>query len=347
MWFVSIGLAGAAGWWAGERALRRPSDPLISNSDTTYVVETGTLGRSVRLVATATWPATIAVAPGLTGTVTSVSAPVDGVLTAGARLYSVDLYPVTVAQGLVPSFRELKNGEKGEDVAQLQRQLVTGGYLDSDPDGEFGSATTAAVRAWQRDLGVDDSGVVPKGALVFLPELPARIELPVDVRVGSQLASDSVTVRVLESQPRFVIPLSTNQRQLVPMDGEVRVTNSDGVWVGRIAEAREPTADTIELILEGAEGGEAICSPNCDAVPVGATSNFEAEIIVVPSATGPIVPVAAIETQANGNTGVREAATEQWIPINIVVSDGGLAVVEGLVAGTHIILAHGTSSSPS
>ena len=49
---------------------------------------------------------------------------------------------------------------RGEDVAQLQRELRSLGYLRSAPDGVFGPQTASAVRAFQRDQGLPADGVV-------------------------------------------------------------------------------------------------------------------------------------------------------------------------------------------
>ena len=48
----------------------------------------------------------------------------------------------------------LKNGSKGEDVKKLQTKLGV------DPVGTFGPKTEAAVKAWQKDNGLKDDGIV-------------------------------------------------------------------------------------------------------------------------------------------------------------------------------------------
>lgn len=54
----------------------------------------------------------------------------------------------------------LKLGEKGDAVARLQRQLVTKGFLDAQPDGAFGPMTEEAVKTAQKALGLEVDGVV-------------------------------------------------------------------------------------------------------------------------------------------------------------------------------------------
>lgn len=56
----------------------------------------------------------------------------------------------------------LKKGSKGEQVKALQRMLYAMGYnLGSNPiDGDFGSKTDAAVRAYQKSKGLTVDGIV-------------------------------------------------------------------------------------------------------------------------------------------------------------------------------------------
>ena len=71
----------------------------------------------------------------------------------------------------------MAEGDEGTDVRQLERNLVALGH---DPDGdievddEYDWATTAAVRDWQEALGLDETGALEPGQVVFLPGPPGR-----------------------------------------------------------------------------------------------------------------------------------------------------------------------------
>lgn len=49
---------------------------------------------------------------------------------------------------------------QGEEVAYVQGRLRRLGYLKSQPDGDFGAETLAAVQALQKRFGLESDGVV-------------------------------------------------------------------------------------------------------------------------------------------------------------------------------------------
>ena len=91
----------------------------------------------------------------------------------GEVLYRVNGAPVVLLYGATPDYRVLAADMRGVDVAQLNRDLVALGYEDSrDVDAswdEFSWATTSAVEKLQHHFGVDGTGRLPLGAVVFLP----------------------------------------------------------------------------------------------------------------------------------------------------------------------------------
>jgi hypothetical protein len=63
----------------------------------------------------------------------------------------------------------LAEGDSGARVRRLQRALASLGY-EVTPDGEFGPGTTAAVRAFQEDAGLDADGVAGSATVSALNE---------------------------------------------------------------------------------------------------------------------------------------------------------------------------------
>lgn len=81
--------------------------------------------------------------------------------------------PVVALDGALPAWRSLSTSSTdGADVAQLEAALVALGYdpaLKVTVDNHFDSATRTTVKAWQQGLGVEVTGTVKLGSVVFLP----------------------------------------------------------------------------------------------------------------------------------------------------------------------------------
>ena len=88
-----------------------------------------------------------------------------------------------------------EEGDSGQDVAQLQAKLSALGYNPGAADGDFGADTTAAVKAFQRDRGLEDDGVV--GPATF------RAIFGRDMTVSRDVSTAAVR-RVIQTAMRYV-----------------------------------------------------------------------------------------------------------------------------------------------
>ena len=79
-----------------------------------------------------------------------------------------------------PDVALLTRDEEGENkVRKMQRRLMELGYLKTEPDGLFGSETLKALKKFQKDQGLEESGVLDedtKGALYPRPEVTTAPE---------------------------------------------------------------------------------------------------------------------------------------------------------------------------
>ena len=66
------------------------------------------------------------------------------------------------------SYTVLRRGDKNDQVQVMQRYLATMGYLNSTPDGQFGSATERAVKLFQEANGLSADGIAGSGTLSIL-----------------------------------------------------------------------------------------------------------------------------------------------------------------------------------
>lgn len=128
----------------------------------------------------------------LSGTITWL--PEEGAeIRRGRALFEVDNEPAILMYGDVPAYRELSSGvADGPDVKQLEANLAELGF-DAEGsmtvDDEYTSATSEAVSDWQESLGLDETGSVELGRVIFQPG--ARRVGNLEVELGSSADSAS------------------------------------------------------------------------------------------------------------------------------------------------------------
>jgi len=114
--------------------------------------------------------------------VVEIPAPGSGVITSGVAegdvvergdvIADLDGEPVVAFLGDVPMWRALSSDVEGDDVLQLETNLVALGF---DPDGEvvvddvFDTATTDMVELWEESLGLEATGEVPVERVAVIP----------------------------------------------------------------------------------------------------------------------------------------------------------------------------------
>ena len=337
-WAVPVAIvAGVAGW--ALHAVLSPPDDVLSASDYAVVrVQPGTVSHSIRLNTSVEWSAELVAPNQAAGTVTTVGWQSGKRAEPGDTLYTVDLRPVVVAEGDVPAFRDLSSGARGDDVAQLQRLLADLGYPVWAEDGVFGWALDSAVRSWQRDLGLTPDGVVRRGDVIFVPELPTRLSLDPELAVGTNLTGGEPAVQVLPPAPTFTIVLPEAQARLVTPGMPVEINYPGGTWSAEIGEVRRGTGSDgpggMSAILTS-EAGADICGDDCDEITIDAETLLDSTIHLVPETTGLTVPAAALATTAAGQTVVVLESGELQ-PVTVVTAARGMAVVEGVADGARV-----------
>jgi len=134
---------------------------------TTGTVERGTLSGTTAQTGKLTRPAGPPIGGPVAGTLTEV--PATGTaLHARDVLYRVDNAPVVFFEGELPQWRPFEAGmAKGPDVRQLEANLQAWGYLGVAADEVFDWRTTKAVRDWQRDAGLERTGTIELGRVLF------------------------------------------------------------------------------------------------------------------------------------------------------------------------------------
>lgn len=336
-WALTVLVGTGVGWFAGRATFVPPQVAEGSAPVQTFTVADGTVGSSTELTATASWPVSPSGSGAGSGTITSVGVTGGATVSAGDVLYTLDLRPVVIAQGAVPAFRDLGQGATGADVAQLEQFLVGQGLFSGTPDERFTASTAAAVRQWQRRLGVEQSGFVGAGDLVFAAELPARVVLDPQIKVGAVLSGGEPVLGVAAPLPQFVIVANPDQRSSLPTTGTaVRVEAEGQVWDAVVGDIAYGDAELI-LTLTALDGG-AVCGEQCGLLPFTTdVLRYPAIVEEIPEVTGPMVPLSAVGSDAGGSAYVTTPDGHR-IPVSVVASDGSRSVVEGVEVGDVVAL---------
>jgi hypothetical protein len=272
----------------------------------------------------------------------------------GQVLYRVDGAPVVLLYGSTPAYRALAEGPTaadvtGADVAQLNHDLVALGYVDkADVDSawdEFSWATKAGVEKLQKHLGVDQTGELSLGDVVFLPTA-ARVTT-VSANLGGQATGPVMTA---SSTARTVsVALDADLQSEVKAGDRITITLPDGsttpgrvTSVGKVATAPSSNSggsDSSPTVPVTIRPTDPAATGSLDQAPVQ---------VAITERTVPNVlaaPVTALLALAGGGYAVEVAnadGTRHLVPVSPGLFDDAAGLVQvtgsGLAAGQHVVV---------
>ncbi|MEP7113113.1 MAG: peptidoglycan-binding protein [Ilumatobacteraceae bacterium] len=269
----------------------------------------------------------------ITQTITSIIG-VNAAVQQGDVLYTVDGTPVVALDGALPAWRSLSTAsDDGKDVGQLETSLVALGYdpdLKVTIDNHFDSATRTMVKAWQGGLGVEATGTVALGAVVFLPTSTTVSSVG---RVVGDTVGDGDTVLTLAAPTQEVlvdVPAG-DEAQVIPgltVDiGDVRGT------VSRLRSADRDGAVIVEAVVVPATPIEN--ASNGTSVKVTITLQNEAGAL--------IAPAEALVSRLDGTYAVQAQTPDgstKWLTVELLGVSGGNVAIRGtdVSEGTVLLL---------
>ncbi|TDC22668.1 peptidoglycan-binding protein [Streptomyces sp. 8K308] len=264
--------------------------------------------------------------------------PVDAgaTLVPGQVIVEVSGRPVFVLPGVLPAYRDLAPGARGDDVAQLQEALRSLGHdTGGDELGAFGTGTSRALTDLYTDVGYEppsattegagpamsDAPLLPAGEVVYLADFPARVD-HVSTPVGAEVTGPVMTISAGDLLVRG--SLQPHQRDLVRTGQEVQLLSE---LTGETAGGRVTmVAET--MAVDGAPSGARPEQDGPDGGPPGFALVVTPEEPLAPGWAGQdvrltveaattedevlVVPVSAISARANGE-----------IFVQVVEPDGG------------------------
>jgi peptidoglycan hydrolase-like protein with peptidoglycan-binding domain len=253
------------------------------------------------------------------GTSTTVTNRVDGTITAladegsvvkrGQVLYRVDDEPIVLLQGTLPAYRPLRPGVEGADVKQLEQNLKALGYTGFTVDETYNAATAAAVKKWQKKLGLTQTGMVEPGRVVYQPG-PIRVEAR-QASVGAPAQPGEAVLKVTGTDRVVTVKLATTDQRLAKKNAKVTLTLPDG-------STKDGTITKVQTIVE-AEGQN-------DVTKIEVT-------IAMPAVTG--FDSASVDTAFTAS--VRENVLTVPVAALLALAEGGYGVEVVTSAGSHLI----------
>jgi hypothetical protein len=356
-WLVVLVVVVAAGAVTGvalAAAFRGSGSPGRGNSGygtSTAAVSRQTLTQQITVSATLGYAGSYAVtgkgggAPGHGGAATLTWLPPQGrVISQGGVLYRVNNHrPVYLLYGKVPAWRPLAKGMKGQDVSQLNHDLVGLGHANRTDIAArgwdyFSWDTRYALRKLKAKLGINGAiGTLPLGSAIFEPSA---------LRVAAVSAS-------LGSPATGPIFTATSARQQVTIDldgaeqGEVKVgdtvsialpngTNTPGVItsVGKVATTSASGSTTVPVAVS-------LKHPKAARGLTSAPVNVTITTISVPNVL--VVPVGALLAQPGGGFAVEVAGPHGHHLVHVTTGlfDSAAGKVQvsgaGLAAGQRVV----------
>ena len=286
---VVAGIAGAVWWFGGADATTEATTaPLTLNSSEVIVTD---LIESEELDGTIGFVEGDSVLSRLSGTVTALP-EAGAALAEGDVLFWIDNDPVVLLFGETPAYRTMQQDDEGIDVLQFEEALVRLGYDPDEEvtvDEEYTWRTENIVEDWQEDLGLEDTGIVELGRVVFLPE-PIRVGETL-VNIGEPVGNGNPVLATSSEVTLVTMELDTADQGKVEEGDTVIVELPDGTEVGgtttvvgSVAKSR-PDGTTyfeVEIVLDDASAAEGLDeapvtvkivtdrAENVTAVPVGA-----------------------------------------------------------------------------
>lgn len=269
----------------------------------------------------------------------SLNSPASGVVTwapgagttigRGESLMRVNDRPVTLMYGSMPLYRALRSGvSDGKDVRQLEANLAALGYgSDMTVDDDFTAATAAAVKDWQEDRGLPETGRVDTSQVTFLSG-SVRVADATAAK-GDQVRSGSPALTVTDTTRTVHVDLEADKQDLVNKGDKVSVELPDGHTVkgrissvGAVASAGhgdDPASVDVYVKLSGDDVGRLDKAP----VSVELASDRAKDVLSV--------PVEALLALREGGYGVEVVSgkTHKIVAVKTGTYGGGRVEVSG------------------
>jgi peptidoglycan hydrolase-like protein with peptidoglycan-binding domain len=214
------------------------SPETTAHTPATTAVQHGTLSGAVQVPGTLDFAEHASISTSSPGVLTMVPKP-GSTVSLGQPLFAVNNTPVPLLHGILPAWRSFEIGmDDGPDILQLETNLKTLGYFKEQPDKTFTWHTVQSARAWQKSLGIEQTGAIPIGSIVFAAadlRVAATEALPGAQTPGAVIKTTSLAKRVTAD-------LRLSNQNLAAVGTKVTLSLPGGTDTpGTVAEIGAPT----------------------------------------------------------------------------------------------------------
>ncbi len=284
---AAVGLAAAGGAVIGGRAaldgLRDDDVAAVEESTTNVsVADVRDLTETFTATGTLQYEAAIDITAPSDGTVLRI-VEVGSTLRNGDVIALVDDRAVVWLDGAIPAWRALAEGDEGADVLQLETALTALGFNgdnDVTVDEEYTSATSAMVADWQASIGVETTGRVEAGTVVFGGDR-TRVASTASV-VGDSVSAGSPLVAIGTTRRTAVLEATPSEAATLELGRNAQIELRDGTEIQGTVAAVLPGSETWQITVEFTEP---VDFPTTDVtnVELAWTHEVANDVLTVPS----------------------------------------------------------------
>ena len=340
---AGVGTAAAVGVLPGRS--RKADDNPTTFTGATDEITRGDLQGETSATGTLRFSDSHALRSGFEGVVTWLPAA-GTVIHAGDRLYEIGDDSAYLMRGSIPAWRAFEpDMSKGSDVQQLQSALQAMGYFSLEPDGTFGWWTTKAIKAWQKDVGLEQNATLPLVSVVVATDDP-RVG-SIKSRVGDRAASDGELYDVTSTAQVVEVNIKLADQQLGVVGNKVTLHLPGAVdTTGTITSVGTPTEKSGSG--ENKDSKERVIPVTVVPDDPSVTSNFQEVSVTVglPSEkrenvlSVPVGALVALSPEQFGVEVVQDDSTTKRVPVTTGLFAGGRVEIsgDGLTEGQRVVV---------
>jgi hypothetical protein len=276
------------------------------------------------------------------GTTYTALPKVGDIIKEDETVYAVSSQPVPLLYGTIAAYRAFEVGmPDGWDVGELTQDLIHLGYgAGLTQSNHYSSVTAAAVERWQHALGLQATGEILFGGVVFEPG-PIRVT-SVTPSVGSSVGGGGgsggggggggTVLTATSTTPIVTVNLDVSQEYLVKPGNSVSIVLPDGTSTvgGRIQSvgnvATCPGGAGAGSGTGATNGSSTAAQSTCSSSGSGSSSNPTVAVSITLDSTPELATLD--EAPVNVNITTQRAPNVLAVPVNalLALQGGGYGV---------------------